>query len=283
MRCERRNIATECVVVLVLLVGISCSGPTEPEPYDFRYPLAVGDQWVYDVTMTKDFNDDRPTKVAYSHDAGIRVIDSSLYKDGIYSYDLVEFMGAEWDESADEWNRFVNLDDGLYQMLSQWKVGLNLEPKPVVRGGIVINDHRFESFSSFVHDLFRVPLGVASAPATDDEEFHLVMPYPLRKNLTWQYRDVAFGGQMSIEKRVMGKKTIEVPAGEFHCIRIDWVYVGHFDDVHVSDYFSDDGLVLRRIVAENIMETDYTHPYGGGEVYTGISEFSLQSFTQNSE
>ncbi len=50
-----------CVLSAAFVFAVTCSGPTKPEHESFVYPLAVGNQWVYEYTEISTYSDSTPT------------------------------------------------------------------------------------------------------------------------------------------------------------------------------------------------------------------------------
>lgn len=90
-----------------------------------------------------------------------------------------------------------------------------------------------------------------------------VLPFPTEVGQVWAYREK--GNPFLIEKSVIGKETVEVPAGEFECFKIQWDL--DFDNdgtpnqnIEFVDYISARGLVKRTLIFRGLVITSETGP-----------------------
>ncbi|NIP42944.1 MAG: hypothetical protein GWO41_17650, partial [candidate division Zixibacteria bacterium] len=61
-----------------------------------------------------------------------------------------------------------------------------------------------------------------------------VLVYPLDLGMHWPYRDWP-QDIFHIEKQIIGWETVQVPAGDFDCFVVEWLYDRDFDDNYRDD------------------------------------------------
>jgi hypothetical protein len=265
--------------ILMAAAALSCSSPTEPNPYDFHYPLSVGNEWVYSVTMTKDFDDDSPDELFAELTSGIIVSDSTGVAPSGNLYDLVEFEGSEWSGTKSVWSRYLDLDTALYRTESFNVSGMITQPKLSTSHGFRVGHKSFNSMPELVRYYTGGLISGNLAADVSDDAPVVVLRYPLKEKLTWVYRRMAFDSETTIYKLVAGMDSVTVAAGEFSCVRIEWDYVGDVENVTITDYLAPEGLILRRATVSGIEEQTYSDPFGTGRTYTMVIEYALESLT----
>ncbi|MBD3298038.1 MAG: hypothetical protein GF341_05230 [candidate division Zixibacteria bacterium] len=278
-----------CVGIISVVAAHSCSGPTEPDPYDFRYPLAVGNQWVYDYNVTAVFGEDS-VQQRESGLMGVIVSDTTTFFPGALQYTLTEFFGQFPGDSSITEPQFgspgggiyVNMKNGLYHVQTVSLGGWNVAPKRSADSCIVrIGSLEFSSVSDMIASL---GAGLISPPLSASGEgsiLRLSLPYPLELGQSWTYNDSAFGGVTVIKKSVADTtRTLKMNDVEIECYMVGWEYSGSISDIEITDCISDKGLISREIVFKDIAETSYIEPYGTGEFYDlhltyDLSEYQL--------
>ena len=89
--------------------------------------------------------------------------------------------------------------------------------------------------------------------------------YPLKQDLEWNYRHDYF----IINKKVVGKETIELPSGNYECWKIQWLYdftnTGQFvGNITFYEYVSTKGLIKRILFMKDVPITSPENPLGEG-------------------
>lgn len=88
------------------------------------------------------------------------------------------------------------------------------------------------------------------------------LAYPVEVGARWIFRDVDWGHVWDMEKEVIGKENITVPAGDFECFKIRWFWDtdhdGQWDDwIDGYDYLTGAGIVKREFIFYDIIATNY--------------------------
>jgi len=86
------------------------------------------------------------------------------------------------------------------------------------------------------------------------------LQYPLEVGSQWTYREP--GNPLHMDKRISVRQNISVPAGDFDCFEIQWLYDidedGQWDDdIELFDYMSTTGLIKRSITIRDLIYIDY--------------------------
>lgn len=276
-----------CVGVLSFVAVHSCSGPTEPDHYNFRYPLAVGNQWVYEYHVTAVFDEDSVHERASGH-IGAVVSDTAPFIPGRPQFTVTEFFGEYPGDSSLAETQFgdpgggvyVGLDEGLFFVRDPSLDGWNVVPKPSRHvPGVRLGEWTFSSEADLIRSLVGSISAAPSGVTSDQSVLHMVLPYPITKGAHWTYNESAFDGATVIEKSIAeDTRIVEVNGEEVECIVVSWQYSGSFSEISISDCMSELGLVSREIILEDIEETNYANPYGTGEFYDLHMTYELSDY-----
>ena len=101
-----------------------------------------------------------------------------------------------------------------------------------------------------------------SAPAEIEDPPIREIAYPLEIGRKWTYRSTDWGHPWLMEKQIIDDITITVPAGQFDCYLIRWLWDtdndGEWDtDIDGYDYISSIGTVRRVFYFYDILVTNY--------------------------
>ncbi len=276
------------ITISLLSMLFLFSGCDDNPPAGLRYPLAVGNTWeythkwdtfyyadstasTYDDTTTMLFN----IQVAVTDTASLGGT-SGLYRmattapDSLNSYEGVQYYGQN--------------EDGLYSYGHEGSALLSMPkslPTREIQGGIYFKGMHFNSAGELL-DLLQQELPTCYTALSDsiilEEPPVKVLRYPLETGVTWTYRTI--GNPWKIDKHVEGEEQITVPAGEFVCYKIKWLYDfddnGEWDsDIFAEDYIGQEGLVQRQITFLGVIRMNEN----GEEVgYSDIkSKFTLET------
>ncbi len=268
--------------ILILFVStaiyISCSDSSNPGqalPFgdDFSYPLKVGNTWNYDREWS-NFNF-RPDSIN---------VDSTF--DNTVHYSKVEVFVDREETILDSMNTTVvitkdidgsmifnsshyyyNTDEGLFILaynsgggsISYPKISSNFYDE-LLNGNFTI----LQRISS-LHDWFFSANNIFSDTLRFEDPPVQSFKYPLKQDLEWTYRNDYF----IINKKVVGKETVEVPSGQYDCWKIQWIYdfsnTGLFvGSITFYDYVSSKGLIKRTLFMKDVPLTTPGNPNDGG-------------------
>jgi hypothetical protein len=241
----------------MVAAAVGCSKSTAPEFHPFVYPLAVGNEWVYQrESITRDTQHVHPDDTA-RFTITVRVVQIDTLESGsiafrLHAANVNEENTVEGEDDA--W--YQNRQDGLYCLGVR---NTNQSPNATfyARPKANVNDGRLCDHSAWDGLLPPFPLMVRSLGQfqTDSVWYDpplLVLRYPLGG--TWRYRDSTdFLGWT--DKTLTGTKKITTSAGSFDCYRINWSFQVSFRR-EVAEYFSEKGLIRRDWVMHDVDLTD---------------------------
>lgn len=260
--------ATKSSLIAISLLGafFLLPGCADDPPDGFSYPLALGNQWEYMREATSFFYSDslKPDEVdstrTYSSYLSVLVTGTEVLDESIETFVLRATVSDNEGIYQGEDYYYNNKEDGLY--LYGYK-GFGhfgfpvIIPKTLEKGerqvNIFFKGMYFNSVWELL-DLFQQELPVHYAVRSDsiilEEPPVKVLHYPLETGVSWTYR--TSGNPWRIDKHVEGEEQITVPAGEFVCYKIKWLYDiddnGEWDtDIFTEDYIGQEGLVQRQM------------------------------------
>lgn len=247
---------------------------------DFIYPLAIGLHWDYWHEIYSFTDDGQPNP--YYRDTGritMEILAPLTIFDTIDVNDLYirESFGAE---SYSGHVYLNNTEDGLYTY--DYTILTNIAPRPVVGPTFTFAGCTFDSpaqLFAFLRaetiDAFQKRPG----PPPDWDAPTKSFAYPLRLGHQWTYRFVTSDGYpWRIDKKVIRRAQLTVPAGVFDCFVIQWFWDinndGEWDaGIDGYDYLAPEGLVKREFYVGKVGVTTYDHPDGTGyyDFYEGFT------------
>jgi hypothetical protein len=267
------------IVVVVLLVS-GCKKDDNPivaDPGPFKYPDSIGNQWDYERTFSTVII--RPDSTGQSHPVDtsvtspviMKVIRKDTLRNSIEAYLFQEII-TENNRNivGDTW--YVNSDSGL-SIYAYHGAGL-LIPKSGSGKRFFFNGRYFSSvreITSYVTQ--EIPKKFTPSDSiTYEVPPVLTLKYPLMNNSEWTYR--SSGNPWKINKKIVGTKQIEVPAGKFNCFKIVWFFDVNNDlqwdeNLELTDYVCEKGLIRRTVVYKDITIVDQENP-------TGYSTFDMK-------
>ena len=267
-----------CVIILfaALSIGVSgCDKPVDPKVKSFIYPLAMGNQWVYDYQTITDYRGKKPNDtLTFSIAATVVGVDTIL--PGIYSYtvDATSTL-PEWPTPPPE-NRYVNLPDGMYLQSSEIGAGLELPKQHAGGPAVMFRGRQFRGIQSLIASLVG-PFDMASGGRSAwYDPLPLILPYPQHLGQRWACSPPGDDQTLRLDKQITGRETAKNSVGSFDCLLIHWIYDPPLEDIDLVDFISAEGLIRRRVEVRNLIMTDYEHPYGG-DTADVISTYELTS------
>jgi hypothetical protein len=233
----------------------------------FTYPLKTGLEWHY-VGEMGFFNIRGDSALADSllpdttyFTGQTRILDPVTQPDGKHTIAvLTQEVGAD-STIYSALTYYLNEKDGLYIYGYDGALGKPLIPKPAQTVGIRFKHWRFTSFSDFSR--FARALVESTIPGGNDSTYVenppvCTLKYPLWIGKEWVYRlpDHPF----AMNKKVVKDTMVEVPAGTFSCLKLQYFHDidgdGKWDeDIDLRDYLNQKGLIQREAVFKNVVLT----------------------------
>lgn len=239
---------------LLLLVLVACD-PSDDDPSGFRYPLAVGNAWEYECEWNTYFYSDSSVIPVYEdtttfiYNVSAVITARETLRGTIHAFRFV----AEMEENGMTFTGeeyLNNREDGLY--LYAYRGGaLNVVPKRLAAGRVVFKGRSFDSIAELVRTMEQaLPLLRVLGDSLIFEDPPIkTLSYPLEVGETWIYRQADNPWRM--DKEVIAQDSTTVPAGQFFCYQVRYLYDmdedGEWDeDIAVYDWIGEVGLVRRQ-------------------------------------
>ncbi|UCH11097.1 MAG: hypothetical protein JSU61_04190 [Fidelibacterota bacterium] len=251
------------------LLLLSCE-PEEDHTGEFRYPLKVGNTWEYTREMKLYIYEDMDSTGApvyidtstFTHLVTNTVTERTTLQDTLQAYaihsepeSLGAFAGTQY---------YDNRDDGLYSYAYSGGGSLLL-PKRMTSTTIRFKGMSFsdvQAMSTYLQNI--IPYSQVKGDSLYfNDPSRKVIQYPLEVGAHWMLST----RYIKIDKEVTGKESIRVPAGNFDCWIIQWLYDMNHDeqwdeDITIFDYVCRKGLIKRVLVAEGVEITTIEDPFG---------------------
>jgi len=222
----------------------------------FVFPVGIGHHWEYDQQYISDGSgpgEEVLTDTVYaSSTVDILSLDtlSDTMETYVFNYQWMDDFGGG---SITDY-RFVR-DDGMY--LYAYSGGWTGPPKSLAdaRTHCEFKGMRFESMEELIRTIrtgkVRPQTSLGPDQIIEDPPIREIA-YPLSVGIRWMYRDVDLGHVWNMEKEIVGKETLTVPAGIFECYKIRWFWDMNDDgewenDIAGYDYLSAAGIVRRLV------------------------------------
>jgi len=272
-------IATIFLSILLISV-LSCSlidNPVGHNEYDFIYPIEIGYKWEYSKELSPiNFRPDTLNIPSYLDTTATVIINIERKEtifDTIQTYVFHEVL-TEGNEQYEDEKYYNNLDDGLYYYA--YRGGGYMTPKSNSRGKIFFKGRSFNSIreiTSFIEEALPNKFTISDTLIYEIPPIQSIK-YPLETGSQWIIRQS--GNPWRMDKKVLGKETVKVPAGNFNCYKIQWLYDidnnGEWDnDIIFYDYICYKGLIRRYIL---IKDMEWR---GENNEYLGLFDFKDES------
>ena len=249
------------------------NNPVMPDNENWQYPLKKGAQWKYVREISYDNIQPQSLKVPFLLDSTItsqvEIVVSSkvIINDTVEAYLLIETMVSAGTIPMVDQTFYNNLENGLY--FYGYKGAGFVIPKAAGNNKILFKGKYYYHINQLIALLEKaMPSNtVASDTIIYERPPLLALNYPLMIGKQWTYRQAYQSWR--IDKKVIAKETITVPAGSFVCLKIQWLHDmdnnGSWDEeVEFYDFISAKGLICRSIKLKNIVITDEANPEGIG-------------------
>lgn len=244
---------------ILLLSLLSCSNKDNPAGYNdnnFIYPIKIGNKWEYfreysrfnfrpDTLDVSQVLDDTVTSTVI-----ISIARKETIFDSIQTYVFHEILTEEGDQTFEDESYYNNLAGGLY--LYAYRGAGWVIPKSNVSRKILFKGRYFNSIrevTSFIEKALPNKFAISDTLIYEIPPIQSIK-YPLETGSQWIIRQS--GNPWRMDKKVLGKETVKVPAGDFNCWKIQWLYDidknGEWDnDIIFYDYICSEGLICRYI------------------------------------
>jgi len=247
------------LILFFLSVIQSCEEPPEqgiPINSSFIYPLNIGNQWTYAVSV--DYSDIQPDSIkSRLTDYSFEYTDIVTRDTMINSIQLYEIK-EESEDLPESYAYFANETNGFFRYAVRYiEDDPNLAKTAIIKSILHqrIGLNRFYEFNSLPGE------AVAFAYALTDSVYFFENPdmlylYPWKIGAQWNYSIVPV-----IRKKVIGKETIETDAGVYDCYEIQYLS----NNPVYLEYVSVIGLMKVVVNYDNMLITSPEHPEGIGQ------------------
>ncbi|UCD38289.1 MAG: hypothetical protein JSW54_02065 [Fidelibacterota bacterium] len=263
------------IFLLIALLFFACE-PEDSDPGEFRYPLQVGNRWEYTRETGQYIYEDMDSAgtpvyidtTTYPYLVTALVTEATTWGDtlrvsAIYSEEVSDSFGTLTGTQY-----YTNHDDGLYCYAYMGGSDIFPLPKRTTSRGIRFKDMSF----SDVHAMSTCLQNIIPYAQMKGDSLYFndpprkVIQYPLEVGTHWLFST----RYIKIDKEVMGKESIQVPAGNFDCWKIQWLYDMNHDEqwdenITIIDYICHKGLIKRILHLEGAVMTTLWDPDGSME------------------
>jgi len=275
--------------IFIIFSGCDLLDSSTDARKNLTYPLDAGNKWEYDrefgVYNFRTF--ENPDSVIKDQESYVYA-NSTVLSNG--TVDLDEFAhitGAitELEQKFIEeghskvltsWNYYTYKDDGLYLIGYRSASGASAMPKIDVESRqsangfyIFFDGVHFSSVHAVTEYVEYMTMWYYDDPDDLIIEKHPVKVIPRNMQTGKQWTARTKGNPWRVDKRILGRETIEVPAGQYECYKVQWLVdpgnTGEWNENLIYyDYFSEDGLIKREFYFKDLIwsQTDHSSPTG---------------------
>ncbi|MFQ5639826.1 MAG: hypothetical protein ACE5IR_17745 [bacterium] len=268
---KKKQLSLNIMTLLFLAAIFGCSAkdnPTASEENNFVYPLKIGNKWEYMRELSVfNFRPDTvgfaPSDTIISSVSTVEIVRTATLPAPVKTYVLYETLTEEGSSASESESFYSNQADGFYYYA--YRCAGSVLPKSSVKKRIYFKGRYFShirEITSFIED------AVSNNCVGLDSIIYEVpplksLPYPLEIGAQWLYRSE--GNPFKIEKKVVAKDSVTVPAGHFNCYKIQWLFDidnnGEVDrDIEFFDDICSEGLIRRNILFKDLLLTGESGP-----------------------
>ncbi|HER00203.1 MAG TPA: hypothetical protein ENO22_12760 [candidate division Zixibacteria bacterium] len=239
---------------------------------EFVYPLGLGYRWEYEQsTIFTNFDPLEIEPLVPRLPDSYSVIEINDYSDvdGERRYQLHEVV-EQGPDTFEQNSIYANGPYGLLYYGTDGSVGGIMDTPAPVRNQVRFRfaGREYSSTDELLRDLGLDCPAPLSKTADFYDEPRASLRYSMNVGLHWPYRDRP-EDIFHIEKMIVAWDDVYVPAGDFECFIVEWLYDLDFsdnfdEDLQVLDYISAAGLVKRVATIRNIVVVTYANPTGIG-------------------
>lgn len=247
---------------------------------DFLFPLTVGNNWEYaGISIASNIRNapegQSSPDTLHTFHSRLEITGADLLQDAIITYEFREITDIdstdidsdEFENQITSYNYYTLADNGLYRLA--YDGSGNMTMKHVGTGQAGVDG---ENIPVIGIDMAPARAAIGAYPIFDGHLHYEPAPvwclaYPLKNGLQWVYTQPNQNYLWNIEKRVIGRESVTVPAGTFDCYKIQWrVYSkpggAVNEDMMYYDYISSIGLVKRHWLSKDMEMTSPSDPGG---------------------
>lgn len=254
--------------LLLTFIIISCNESTGPaEDPNFQYPVKIGNAWNYNLLISFiNISPDSIANILLPIDTlyeNISITGKKVLQDSIQTYAL-SVENKDNETSILSTFYYKHNTSGLYRIGYKNLGSATTVPKINSDRRIRFKVHG-QYYNTLKELLHTITHNIPGLPAADDSVTYenpprLSLQYPLKTGAQWMY---FMNESYRIEKEIAGIENITVPAGRFSCYKIVYLYnwfgdnaLNWTEDIEYTDFVSDKGLVLRKIIYRNNILTN---------------------------
>jgi len=259
--------------IFLIIFSTNCNKEENPVGPDdtaagYIYPLKVGNQWEYTRTLSAFNLRPIPLEKNQSMDTTVTTfITMKIIKKETGQNLNNTFIFQETNKVNNDkficYSYYANLDSGLCCFAYQWS-DISL-PKTFFYNKILFGGRYFNNIGEIISYLTNaIPQNFIPADSLIYETPPLLsLKYPIKTGSQWTYRFP--GKSCRIDKKIISFENVQVPAGNFNCYKIQWLYDKDNDnvwddDIIFYDYICEKGLIKRSAFFENLIITGEQNP-----------------------
>jgi len=250
---KRENLLLWSLIIITMLLIYGCGDNNSMPNMTFQYPLTIGSSWHYDNFITLNFDSlatyNGLSDTTYYSSGTVEIIESTVIFDTLDVFNFATTITE--DSNVFESNQYYN-DSDHFLFCYGYTGGSMISPKTNNFTYIIFDGKKFHD----VKEIFNyIEHGIITNEYARDDSINYdpvkVLDYPLEENKQWIYR--TSNNPWRINKTIIGKESIDVPAGSFNCWKIQWTFPESDwkDDIEFYDFMSKAGLVKRVIDFKN--------------------------------
>jgi len=251
------------IVTLMVFFIIGCSkggNPVDPSSTEMVYPLAVGNEWSYNrIFSTFNFRSvhdsiPKPADFTVSMKTDIVISRVETIQGAIPTFVLMDITYDGMRTYTGEFY-YNNREDGLYKFANK---GTSLAVPKVTQNKKILFKGRY--FNSINEITAFIEFGSNFYSSSLDSLYYEVPPLkslPRKYRLGDQWTFRTKNNPLRIDKKIIGKESIEIIGRNFECYKIQWLI--DFDnngewekDIEFFDWVSPEGLIRRTILYKDI-------------------------------
>ncbi len=277
------------IIIIFLISGCDLLDSSGEYGTNIIYPLENGNQWIYNQEFgLYNFRSfDNPDSVIDRdeyHYAEIEVRSNGIVTLNEFEHNsspVSELEQTAYIENGQpqmfrDWRYYTNTENGLFLLGSRFPSGVTATPKYDImseRPGnafhILFDGKYFTTVGAITEYVeYAVNKHYTNADSIYVEKYPVkVIPKRMRPGKQWTARTA--GNPWRVDKRIVAKEMIEIPAGRFECYKVQWYIdlgdTGEWNDNLIYyDYFGQEGLIKREFYFKDLiwMSIESSDPEG---------------------
>ncbi len=244
------------IIILIFFIS-NCDkeNPVGSEDGDYIYPIKIGNQWEYLRTFsTFNFRPDTLESIlntVVTSSVIMRIDRKEIIFDSIQTYVFHETLTETNGPTYEDESYYNNLDNGLF--FYAYRGPGFVIPKTNSKRRILFKGKYFSNIREMTHF---ISMALPNKINISDSLIYEIPPlqsikYPFEIKSQWVYRNPDI--PWHIDKKIISKESVKVPAGNFDCYKIQWLHDvddnGEWDEeIIMYDYICSKGLVKRSVL-----------------------------------